>query len=122
MLLTVDAGGLIRSISRFGAQQLGYAPEELIGKPLAILYQKEDQEAAANYLAKCFNSSPPQQPTELRKVRKDGSLLWTRETIRTLGSHGDGLAIVVCEDITQRKQTKEALHESEERFRQMAEA
>ena len=117
MLVTVDAAGLIRSISRFGAEQLGYAPEELIGKPQSLLYHHDDQQAAADHLAHCLACSALNQPIEVRKVRKNGNVLWARETARAFGSNGSELALVVCEDITERKRMREALRASQERSR-----
>lgn len=56
-----------------------------------------------------------QNPTQiahwdLRKVRKDGSVLWVKETTRIVTStDGSQVARIVCEDITERKRTEVAL-------------
>lgn len=120
ILVTVNSAGVIGSISRFGAQQLGYTPEELIGKPQSLLYHPDDQQIASDYLAECLRHSPRNGPIEVRKVRKDGSVLWARETIRVFRSEASKLALAVCEDITERKQMEEALRESEARYERVA--
>jgi PAS domain S-box-containing protein len=116
MLLTVDAAGVLRSISRFGAQQLGYAMEELVGRPAALLYHDDDQQAGAQYLDDCLNHPGEQEAVELRKVRKDGSVLWARETARAVPVGDDQMVLIVCEDITERRRIREALRESETRY------
>ncbi|MDH3770109.1 MAG: ATP-binding protein, partial [Nitrospirota bacterium] len=51
---------------------------------------------------------------ELRKQRKDGSVLWVREVARRIqGEDGKPVVLIVCEDITERKQTEERLRQSE---------
>src|SRR5207253_2677994 len=48
---------------------------------------------------------------ELRKVRKDGTLILVRETARVMRRTGrDPVALIVCEDITERRRAEEALH------------
>jgi PAS domain S-box-containing protein len=119
MLLTVDAAGVLRSISRFGAQQLGYAMEELVGKPAALLYHDDDQQAGAQYLHDCLNHPGEREAVELRKVRKDGSVLWARETARAVPLGDEQIVLVVCEDITERRRMREALRESETRYQRI---
>ncbi|MDP9100461.1 MAG: PAS domain S-box protein [Verrucomicrobiota bacterium] len=120
MLITTDAAGIIRSISRFGAQQLGYAVEELVGKPVALLYHEEDRPAGAYVLNDCLKHPGEREASELRKVRKDGSVLWARETARALPWEDDRLILILCEDITERKRMADALHESDARYQRIA--
>jgi hypothetical protein len=58
MLLTVDDGGLIRSIGRFGAQQVGYASEELIGKPQAIPLSQGGAGSGGKLFSRMLQSFP----------------------------------------------------------------
>src|SRR5215471_572801 len=51
---------------------------------------------------------------EIRKIRKDGSLLWVRENAKAMRRADDKLIVLVaCEDVTERKQTERALQQSE---------
>ena len=52
-----------------------------------------------------------------RKVRKDGTVLWVRESANAVVLSSGPVLLVACEDITERKHAEEALRESEERFR-----
>lgn len=44
MYFTVDALGTIRSVNSFGADQLGYTVEELIGKSVLMVFHPEEHE------------------------------------------------------------------------------
>jgi PAS domain S-box-containing protein len=57
---------------------------------------------------------------ELRKVRKDGSVIWVRETAQAV-LYGNGMPVVliVCEDVTAVKEAERALRESEDLTKQI---
>ncbi len=50
---------------------------------------------------------------ELRKIRKDGQMLWARETGRAMLIKNRPVVLVVCEDITEGKRAAEALRETQ---------
>ena len=84
------------------------------------LFQKDDKEAVAASLSECLTTPDDHENWEFRKVRKDGSIMWVRETARVgQSSTGEPVVLVTCEDITERKQAEEAFRWSEERFRTM---
>src|SRR5258708_35034838 len=43
---------------------------------------------------------------EFRKVRKDGTMLWVRETARAMLIKHSPVALIVCEDVTERKRAE----------------
>src|SRR3970282_2492237 len=52
---------------------------------------------------------------EFRKVHKDGSLMWVKETARAVRAPDGGtMVLIVCEDITERRQAEEAVQEARE--------
>ena len=52
---------------------------------------------------------------ELRKVRKDGTVIWVRETAQAVRNDQEiPVVLIVCEDITVVKEAERALRESEE--------
>jgi len=115
MYFTVSMEGSILSVNPFGAEQLGYSEEELIGRPVLELFSLDDREAMSQKFAGCLNKPGDVFRYELRKVHKDGTILWVREAIRAVnGSEGDQpLVLIVSENITKRKQAEEALRKSE---------
>lgn len=109
MFFTVSAAGTVLSVNQFGAQQLGYAVDELIGKPVLHVFDPDDQTAVGQAIAACFENPARVHRWEFRKRRKDGSLMWVKETVRVVqGARQEAIALVVCEDMTERKRAEEA--------------
>ncbi len=121
MYFTVSAAGTVLFVNRLGAESLGFRAEELIGQSLWSVFHTEDRAAARVSLGRSLASPTELANWEFRKVRKDGTILWVRETVRPVEDDGGVLvALIACEDITERKRVEEALRESESRFRTMA--
>ncbi|MEW6245609.1 MAG: PAS domain S-box protein [Nitrospirota bacterium] len=122
MYFMVDPDGRILSVNPFGAEQLGYTVAELLGRPVLSVFHAEDRQAVARELEMCLEHFGRAISWELRKVRKDGVVIWVRETARAVQTAAHGpVVLIVCEDITDRKRAEDAERESEERFRQLAE-
>jgi PAS domain S-box-containing protein len=114
MYFTVARDGTILSVNRFGAQQLGYQVEDLVGQPVIGVFHEEDKPRVRQHFADCLKGTRMLSRWELRKQRKDGSVLYVREVARTVqGEDGETVVLIVCEDITEWKQTEERLRESE---------
>jgi PAS domain S-box-containing protein len=113
MYFTMDAAGTVLSVNSFGAEQLGYTVEELLGQPVLKVFHPDDREAVREQFARCLQSPMEVAHWEFRKVRKDGSVLWVREAARAArGPRGNPVVLVVCEDITERKRAEEELFNS----------
>ncbi len=105
----------------------GYKPEELIGRPMfSLLNPKgirhiEEQVSKVKSKMEAGNLDP-EMKFEYESVCKDGSWIWVEvnvtiqldNEIKPVGFHG------VTRDITDRKHFENALRESEEKFRHMA--
>ncbi len=119
MYFTVDISGKILSVNQFGADQLGYKVEELVGQSVLEVFYEEDKSTAQQNLAAWLQNPEQIAPCELRKVRKDGTLLWVKELPRVVrDSDGRQVVLIVCEDITKSKEMEEALRQREEQLRQ----
>jgi len=115
MYFTLNPDGTVLSVNNFGAHELGYQPHELIGKSVGTVIYEEDRQVVAQHIAECVRSPRRLAKWEFRKVRKDGSLLWVKEVGCALRDPQDRLMIlVVCEDITARKQAEKALQQAYE--------
>jgi len=118
MYFMVDPAGTIASVNPFGAEQLGYTVEELVGRPVLDVFLDADRDAARRRLAACVEHPGQVLRWELRKVRKDGTIICVRETGKAMLVADGGLSVlVVCEDITQQKRAEDELRASEARFR-----
>src|SRR5438132_180453 len=115
MYFTVDAAGRVLSVNQFGAEQLGYAPEELAGTPVLEIFYDEDKEDIARQLQLCMDTPGKMSHWECRKVRKDGEVVWVKEAARaTLDVNGELIVLIVCEDITERRRMEEELRKARE--------
>ena len=114
MYFMVDASGTVLNVNTFGAAQLGYSPSELAGQSVMNVFLEEDREFVRQCVAVCLQTVGQSHTWEVRKIRKDGSLLWVRENAKAMPRAEDKLVVLIaCEDITERKQTENALRQSE---------
>ena len=113
MYFMVDATGSIISVNPFGAEQLGYTPEELIGIPVQSIFHEADRQTVERNAAICFEHLGQAASWELRKVRKEGEVIWVRETARAVLINKRPILLIVCENITEAKRIAEALREME---------
>ncbi|WP_161534834.1 PAS domain S-box protein [Bradyrhizobium sp. LCT2] len=114
MYFMVDPAGTVLNVNTFGAAQLGYTPAELIGQSVLNVFFEEDHDAVRRCVALCLETLDQSHTWEIRKFRKDGSVLWVRENAKAM-LRGDGtpIVLVACENITQRKEAEDALRQSE---------
>jgi PAS domain S-box-containing protein len=103
MYFMVSPTGTVLSVNGFGAAQLGYTAAELIGgSVLAVLFE-EDRELVKGQLAACVEEFGRSRSWEIRKIRKDGAVLWVRENAKAVRRSGnDVIVLIACEDITER--------------------
>jgi len=115
MYFTVDAAGKVLSVNQFGAEQLGYRPEELTGTPVIDVFYDEDKEQIARQLRLCIEAPGKMSHWECRKVCKDGQVVWVKEAARaTSDVNGELIVLIVCEDITERRRMEEELRKARE--------
>jgi PAS domain S-box-containing protein len=121
---TTDYKGNTTYISPNVEDVYGYSPDEIYSAGSDLWFGRihsDDVETVKNAFAKLFEEGTPLD-VEYRIRRKDDEWIWLRD--RSIGTYEkDGLKLAngVFYDITERKQAKEALKESEERFRNLAE-
>jgi PAS domain S-box-containing protein len=108
MYFTVAICGTVLSVNEFGARQLGYTPAELVGQSVLRVVYEEDHELSRRHLASCAEDPEAVATTELRKVRRDGSVVWVREVARAVRGSAEQrtVLLIVCEDITERKRAE----------------
>ncbi len=114
MYFTVDTAGQVLSVNRFGAEQLGYTVAELVSQPVLTVFHEEDRPLVLQQLQNCSQNPTQICHWKLRKIRKNGTLMWVEEHARAVYDHdGRKIILVVCEDITEQKQAEQMLHENE---------
>jgi PAS domain S-box-containing protein len=113
MYFMVGETGTIISVNPFGAEQLGYRVDELIGHPVTIVFYEPDRAVVQKNAAACFERPGQAMSWDLRKVRKNGEVIWVRETARATVINNCPVLLIVCEDISEGKHAAEALREAQ---------
>ncbi len=90
----------------FGAQQLGYSVNELVGQPALTVFYEADRGAVQRNVAICLEQLGRTMSWEVRQIRKDGTVLWVRETARAVLMKDRPVVLIVCEDMTERKRAE----------------
>jgi PAS domain S-box-containing protein len=121
MYFMVNDHGTIMAVNPFGAEQLGYKVDELVGQPVLQLFFDADREAAQSGVTQCLQQLGRSMSWELRKVHKDGAVRWVRETARAVLRGNQPVVLIACEDITERKSAEEKIRQQEIEIRQIIE-
>ncbi|HWE50149.1 MAG TPA: PAS domain S-box protein [Bryobacteraceae bacterium] len=103
-------------------RMLGYSAAELLGTTWMALTHPDDVESSKNRVEQFHNDPDTTYEAEKRYLHRNGSVVWVRVKVSWLqgaGFHGRRF-VMHAEDITDRKRAADALAESEERFRIMA--
>jgi PAS domain S-box-containing protein len=123
MYFMVDAVGTVLSVNPFGADQLGYTVDEVIGHSVLKVFAEADWDTVRKTIERCLEHHGQVMSWEIRKVRRDGSVIWVRETAKAMRRmDGSPIVLIACEDITQAKRTEADLRESERRHRHIFQA
>jgi diguanylate cyclase (GGDEF)-like protein/PAS domain S-box-containing protein len=102
MFFTINPDGMILSVNNYGAEQFGYTPDELIGKSILFILHEQDKAAAQHYIKNCLEQPNSIAHWNIRKVCKDGSILWVRDVARVVVDNDKNTTIlIVCADITE---------------------
>ncbi len=103
-------------------KMLGYSEKEILDAAWASLTHPEDLGLSTRLRGQLRDDPGACVEAEKRYLHRDGAIVWVRVRISVVPDF-DGKPychVVHVENITERKQAKEALLESEERFRSMA--
>jgi PAS domain S-box-containing protein len=121
MYFMADKTGTILSVNAFGSDQLGYKRSELVGRSILDVFYEADREQVRKHVENCFKNLGRTFKWEARKVRRDGRVMWVRETANALRLKNRPVLLLVCEDITDRKRAEESARRSEKQLRDVFE-
>lgn len=108
IVFQLDREGDVLSVNEHGARELGYTSDELVGRSVLRVFHPEDRQVAERQLEWALDLPHEVSRWELRKVRKDGTVIWVRELLRVVHA-ADGVpeVLMVCEDVTARRRVTE---------------
>lgn len=117
----VTQDGLVVSWNEAAVRMYGYTAHEMVGRSILITVPPEfssEPGAAVDALKR----GERVEPYETVRLRKDGSRIEVSITVSPITDAGGliTMILVLTRDITLRKRAEEALRDSEEKFRQLA--
>ena len=121
-VLIADKEGGIQYVNESFTKLTGYVLQELVNETPRVLGSRHTAPEQYQRLWRTI-SEGREWRGEIENRRKDGSLYWAVETIKPLRDASGEVThyIAIQEDITAQKRDREALIESEARFRHVAE-
>jgi PAS domain S-box-containing protein len=122
-IISKTLDGVIVTWNEGASRIFGYAPEEVIGKPITILIPPDRLEEEPAILAR-LRAGQRVDHIETLRVRKDGSIVNISLTISPVRNSAGEIvgASKIARDITAQKRGEEALRVSNARFRLMADS
>jgi len=110
-------------VNRTLCEMLGYAEEELLSMTSSDVTHPEDLEESRARAERLVEAGGSKYTIEKRYVRSDGRVVWAMLNVSLVrDSEGSPSHFVSqYQDVTQRKETEEALRRSEERYRNVVE-
>ena len=115
----IDAQGVVVYVSPSIEIYSGYKPEEFIGRSFVGFIHPEDIAEVMERFRDAAAGTPGF--SEFRALHKNGSTIWVHASSRQPEGVYAGGVIGIMTDMTERKLAEEALHESEDRYRDLVE-
>jgi len=123
MYFKLDAHGIVLSVNNQGAESLGYEPHELVGQSVLKVFHPDHRERVTASLGAFAAQPEGLAKWEFIKVRKNGTSLWVHETVRASRDADGALEfLVVCEDVTERKEAERQILEHQEQLEALTSA
>ena len=118
-IITIDPQGLIESFNPAAESMFGFSAGEMIGKSAGILFHTPDHGIAndwVNLISAANSDSQKTQELEINGIHRNGTIFPIEARINMMNLEGHTLYVGIFRDITERKQTMEALETSEKRM------
>ena len=120
--IIVHTDGILKYINKAGLEVFGYkSTEELIGKSVLNFVHPDYREKVMERIQKMKTEGNIAELMEEKIIRFDGSIIDVEAKGVGIVYKGKPSAQLILRDITERKQAEEALRQSEEKYRLIAE-
>ncbi len=120
-VMIVNLDGRIEYVNRGFSRLTGYDPEEVLGRNPRLFQSSRALEGDVRVWEKL--QAGEEWHGEIQALKKSGELYWALETLTPIRDSAGKVTrfLAMQQDITQQKHDRDALQESEERFRLVAE-
>jgi len=112
-----EGGPVIVDANIAACSMHGYTREEVIGKPVRFLDDRESAERTQDFAQRIMEGEA--LTFEIRHARKDGSTFPVEVSAQQIQIAGRPYILAIDRDITERKRAEEKLQKSEERYRRL---
>lgn len=121
-IVSKSLDGIITSWNKSAQRMFGYTAEEVIGRSIMLIIPPERRDEEDTIISR-MKQGKRIEHFETVRMRKDGTTIDVALTISPVRDANGRIigASKIARDITQRKKAEEALRQSEERFRHLAE-
>lgn len=115
----VSLDGTLVDVNQKFCDMLGYRRDEVIGRAVRDFTHPDDYGKGAQFRAQVSQGEMKAASGEKRFIRNDGTVVWARRSLAVARDDAGNpqYVISVVEDISERKQTEDALRASEETLR-----
>ncbi len=122
VIYETDVNGRFTFVNPVATRVLKYTPQELVGRHYSELIRPDARQAAERFYTDQFAGRVPSTYYQFPAVAKDGVEVWLGQHVQLALDAGRVVGFrAIARDMTAQKRAEDALRESEERFRQMAE-
>src|SRR5215213_4153696 len=108
-IVTLDADGIIQLANPAAADELGYSPQQLVGRPVTMVF--DDRQAWAAAWAKLLSGIPLNPPFELIARRKDGSMSFVEISAARWRSESRIFVTAILRNVNERRAAEAGLRE-----------
>ncbi|WP_413204477.1 EAL domain-containing protein [Rhodospirillum sp. A1_3_36] len=123
-IVTISEDGLIESVNAAVGEVFGYDKDDLLGQNISVLMPDSDQAEHGDYLKRYVITGEGTLigtgPRELRGKRSNGRIFPLEMALSEVLTEGRRIFIGVIRDITQRKETENALAATQQRLQNIA--
>jgi len=102
------------------AMMIGYSREETAAKPFIEFIHPDDRDMVIDRHVRRMKGDEPPYIYSFRIIHRDGNVKWVELNTVLMNWEGKPATLNFISDITERKQTEDALRESENRYRDLS--